>query len=149
MADPNGWPDASKPGVPMHPERDGCHWFKHERSGMWMVRWIFDRYDRTGGWRHLAGNGVDMAAQVAKHGWRYLGPCLTPAEVAAREAAAFQAGATSAAMAFEPAVIARALAEAERSGMERAAEIVDSQNVGLEREDCSAAIRAAAEEIKP
>ena len=80
-ADPNGWPDASKPGAPLNPEQDGFHWVTsgadndafpaewraagENEWGRWIARWVFTADDL---------NPIDC---------RYLGPCLTPAEVAA------------------------------------------------------------------
>ncbi len=83
--DPHGWPDPARPGVPMNPERDGWHWVQWPNGGRPQCEWWRDN-DMGGGkgwaeWR----NGY-IAAQ-----YRYLGPCLTPAEVAAREAAAAEA----------------------------------------------------------
>jgi hypothetical protein len=79
MSDPNGWPE--RPGVPMHPEeyRAHCLQFRDNRPvvALWLViprLWLLpDTHKR-------------MPDEVAS--WRYLGPCLTPQEVAARVAEA-------------------------------------------------------------
>jgi hypothetical protein len=72
--DPNGWPDASKPGVPLHPERDGTHWVSNTPRG-WLANLQM--------WHDIYGYCVPPAAWgVLPYG----GPCLTPAEVAARVA---------------------------------------------------------------
>jgi hypothetical protein len=80
----NGWPGA--PGVPLNPERDGAHWIV--RGGrivpaLWTAA--------TEAWRP-ADKCTPFAGYSARgptvERWRYLGPCLTPAEVAARVAAA-------------------------------------------------------------
>jgi hypothetical protein len=77
MTDPNGWPDASKPGVPLNPERDGWHWLWADTTEMarWKATvqmWSFGHDDWYTPW-WLGG----------RLGYAYLGPCHTPAEVAA------------------------------------------------------------------
>ena len=87
---PGGWPDASRPGVPMHPERDGWHWlqwvglFPADQADAPTVR----RWEKDGWW----DGSMHRHARYWQQGWRYLGPCLTPAEVAARDAAARRQG---------------------------------------------------------
>lgn len=77
-------------GRPANPERDGWHW-------MLMAAWPLAKptirywYSGDQDW----SDGVGSAQPVAT--WRYLGPCLTPAEVAAREQAAWRAGRDAAA----------------------------------------------------
>ncbi len=70
-------------GRPEHPERDGWHWVASTTGGdapmgfYWSAPrelWLINRY----------GN----AAHLNHKAWRYIGPCLTPAEVAARIAEA-------------------------------------------------------------
>jgi hypothetical protein len=78
--DPNGWPDPARPGVPLNPERDGHHWCCVYPSLPFPIVW---RHDGIG---FCWDNGYSPE-QAAKH-WRYLGPCLTPAEVQAHSAAA-------------------------------------------------------------
>lgn len=61
-------------GVPQNPERDGWHWLLRlagEKPGVWF--WDADAQ----GWRPAL-----LAEDFVKH-LTYLGPCLTPAEVAA------------------------------------------------------------------
>jgi hypothetical protein len=82
MADPNGWPDASRPGVPLNPERDGWHWLDRDAcSREWSAA------DQC--WYDFSGDPVrpDEYASIG-----YLGPCHTPAEVAAMLAEARAAG---------------------------------------------------------
>ena len=67
----NGWP--SRPGVPLHPERDGWHWVGGtvQPSG-----WDADCQE----WLSASGGWI-KPADLAHH--RYIGPCLTPTEHAA------------------------------------------------------------------
>jgi hypothetical protein len=120
---PNGWPDPSKPGVPLHPERDGVHWLLSAPqltprfpSGMaWVASW--------NAWK--VGNGRVSPEAIAANGWVYQARCLTPAEVAAR------------------------VAEARREGMREAAAIVLRHTYGcFTKEQIAAAILAAAKEDK-
>jgi len=72
----NGWPD--KPGVPLNPERDGPHWLGDPDSDRaFAVDW-----SAAIGWLSMFTQD-SIAAYM-----RYLGPCLTPAEVDARIATA-------------------------------------------------------------
>jgi hypothetical protein len=79
MNDNNGWP--GKSGVPLNPERDGAHRLRHSESGL----------ERDSLWL-CGGTWVDsdgeFSIQHAALFYIYLGPCLTPAEVDARVAAA-------------------------------------------------------------
>jgi hypothetical protein len=76
MSDNNGW--AGKPGVPLNPEVDGPHWLKDPDSDrQFVVDWAANR-----GWRSIFTHDA-IAAHMC-----YLAPCLTPAEVGARIAAA-------------------------------------------------------------
>jgi hypothetical protein len=72
---PNGWPDPSRPGVPLHPERDGWHWVD-ECAREWSAT--------EQAWLDHAGDPVPAFTYMRL---RYLGPCLTRAEVAAALAA--------------------------------------------------------------
>lgn len=77
MSDPNGWPDPDKPGVPLHPERDGWHWLHHPEDLRPMVTgWQAELHGWPSGGLHSPQVIVDL-------GYRYLGPALLPAEVAA------------------------------------------------------------------
>ena len=86
MSDPNGWPDAARPGYPLNPERPGAHALKDTGGTVSVMLW------RDPWWHPSTGWAIKPAEMVAAR-WRYLGPCITPAEVAAREAAAYQRGA--------------------------------------------------------
>lgn len=80
-----GWPDPTKPGVPMRPEKDGLHWVQCPLHGEVHAWWD------TEGWRIFSAFYRPQTA--VRRGMHYLGRCLTPSEIAAREQAAFAAGA--------------------------------------------------------
>lgn len=81
MSDAQGWPE--RPGVPANPEVSGWHWLARPQGqpepteyrvlpdgdGYWWWNGSFVPSERIG--------------KMAAHGLRYLGPCHTPAEVAA------------------------------------------------------------------
>ncbi len=70
----NGWPDPSRPGVPLHPERDGWHWLHHpEDIRAFPCAWDSEHAAWCSGGMHSPEGIVDL-------GYNYLGPCLTPAE---------------------------------------------------------------------
>ena len=72
MTTTNGWP--GKPGVPMHPERDGRHWVSLLGSGHpQIMEWFSDAMVWADDWTVEA---------CAKH-LRYIGPVLTPDEATA------------------------------------------------------------------
>lgn len=62
-------------GRPDNPERDGTHWIIGRKGIAFAAEWDAT----TGEWAWVGGD---------ERGWIYAGPCLTPAEVEAREAAA-------------------------------------------------------------
>lgn len=85
-----GWPDPQRPGVPLHPERDGWHWLlgsleAHPRPHLWLAE--------DGGTPCWWRPGHEVSAATMRHAAIYLGPCHTPSEATAREAAAWAAGA--------------------------------------------------------
>ncbi|WP_426957260.1 hypothetical protein [Muricoccus radiodurans] len=74
------WPDPARPGVPLHPERDGWHWLQSRQraEAPRPARWHARPAPNPGGW--------DEPWLTPKHvAWadHYLGPCLTPEDVAA------------------------------------------------------------------
>lgn len=74
-ADPNGWPDAERPGVPMNPEVDGWHWLHHPEDLRPIVAgWQAELHGWPSGELHSPQGIVDL-------GYRYLGPALLPSEV--------------------------------------------------------------------
>ena len=74
-------------GRPQNPERDGWHWVMvaHGIGHPFPMMWGAD------GAMWDAGDAGWVLAEDLASRWRYLGPCLTPQEVAAREAAAAEA----------------------------------------------------------
>ncbi len=87
MSDNNGWP--GKPGVPMNPERDGWHWVQRVDKGFVpsprIILWTDDWTSRQFSWDAI---GYEADERKLGRDFRYLGPCLTPAEVDARIAQA-------------------------------------------------------------
>jgi hypothetical protein len=78
---PGGWPDAARLGYPLHPRVTGPHQITHANpdwptEGPWVLLWCAEEEL----WTDLFGNREPPSA-MAHH--RYLGPCHTPAEVAA------------------------------------------------------------------
>ena len=143
-------------GVPENPERDGWHFLHHPED----LRPVPCAWDAA----HAAwcSGGMHSPQGVLDLGFRYLGPCLTPAEVAAREAASAEAMREACAdvaqqVADEGAhnhyvragciatrdsiraiplphasALARALAAAEKRGMEKAADMAEAKQAELE-----------------
>jgi hypothetical protein len=83
VTDPNGWPDPQRPGVPLNPERGGWHWLRDDErrvtEQVFIARWNFDAWAQRWYWE----TGSLVRAEYAGKEWHYIGPCLTPAEVAA------------------------------------------------------------------
>jgi hypothetical protein len=75
-----GWPDAARPGYPQNPERDGWHWLGDDRRPQ-PVLWLAEFASWADGTMHSPQSVVGL-------GFRYLGPCLLPSEVAAQVEAA-------------------------------------------------------------
>jgi hypothetical protein len=81
--DPNGWPDPQRPGVPLNPERDYTpHWLARGDEDPEAWTWTGD------GWNPPGSELYHEVADVIAKDRRYLGRCLTPAEVDARVAEA-------------------------------------------------------------
>ena len=75
----NNWP--GKPGVPLNPARDGWHWLTR-KNGLWPEAWRWNPdADGRGAW---AETDCDGQPEEMVKWYRYIGPCLTPAEVDAR-----------------------------------------------------------------
>lgn len=86
MTDPIGWPDPSKPGYPLNPERDGWHWMETPDGQLAPYEWRAADECERGRWPSywVSQGDDDWDATECK----YIGPCLTPAEVEAKVAAA-------------------------------------------------------------
>jgi hypothetical protein len=91
MTDSNGWPDASKPGYPEKPERDGEHMMEwtDELGRVWHEVWKWRADSKPAVWQRPNFTGGPYCYEP-KHltapiyaGLRYLGPCHTPAKVTA------------------------------------------------------------------
>lgn len=128
--DNNGWPFADRPGVPLNPERDGYHWLAatdgDQLTGHMAVMFWF------AGTGFYAIEAVPVTQRSIVSGWRYLGPCLTPAEVAAERAAA-------------AAEVEARVAEARKAALREAAKMARYWPQGITsrgQEELSDAIRA-------
>jgi len=99
MSDNNGWPDPARPGVPLNPERDGWHWLEWMDYCGTKPTGIIDQFkwERDGYWDRTTHRSARYWAC-----WRYLGPCLTPAEVDARFKEARRDALEEAARAMQP-----------------------------------------------
>lgn len=81
MTTPTNWPNPERPGVPMFPERDMAHVLctDPEGDGNLVYYWkakhqVWVEYDHEG--PEDALEGYDLI------GWVYVGPVLTPAQIA-------------------------------------------------------------------
>jgi hypothetical protein len=88
MVEASNWPDPNKPGVPENPERNGWHWIRPilglgiDAPKNWLSR--IERWELS--------DGTFAFPHECSLRWRYLGPCLTPSEVAARVQASYREG---------------------------------------------------------
>lgn len=74
-------------GRPVEPGRDGAHWVSPPWGGLVIRYWYAGRDEWSDG----------FCDAHSHEGWSYLGPVLQPAEVGAREAAAWRVGRDAAA----------------------------------------------------
>jgi hypothetical protein len=70
----NNWPNPDKLGHPVDPETDGWHWLENAKGVPWP--WIWCAKD------HEWENGEFVMTPEVLARYKYLGPALTPAEVA-------------------------------------------------------------------
>jgi hypothetical protein len=77
MSDTNTWPDPERPGVPLNPEQDGWHWLGDASGVAVPIAWT-----PASSGAYVAGGWEVHPGTLAKTA-RYLGPVLSPAEVAA------------------------------------------------------------------
>ncbi len=81
MSDLDNWPDPDRSGVPANPERDGWHWLSWNGDPPDVGSWPPNGPEKRGPcW---LWDGEWMGPKWVGPRARYLGPCLTPAEVAA------------------------------------------------------------------
>jgi len=82
----NTWPDPTRPGVPLNPEKDGWHWLEDTVDGVGTGHLEAAYYVvcAVPAW-YRAGNRAPIT-KIKQ--WRYLGPALTPEEAAALQARA-------------------------------------------------------------
>jgi hypothetical protein len=83
MTDSNGWPDAARPGYPISPGRRGAHVLDAEPDRTGKRRRIVALWASCDGRWLLGADYCVLARDAAGRGWQYVGPCFTPAEVAA------------------------------------------------------------------
>jgi hypothetical protein len=111
----NGWP--GEPGVPLNPERDGWHWVE-SAEGPVPALWARPL------WRHCRDFWDQRSPEwMEEQQWRYLGPCLTPAEVESHKHAAVIAYTNLLNLPAPPNLIA----QARRDALEEAARWHDEQ----------------------
>lgn len=63
-------------GLPENPEMDGWHWLQDSRDFPIPARWVAELH----GW---ADSGIHSPQGIIELGFHYLGPCITPADLAA------------------------------------------------------------------
>jgi hypothetical protein len=85
MTNPNGWP--GEPGVPLIPERTWVHVLDYA-GDEWLSAWHAKDEVWDFGLSGTLMTAHEFACLCADEGARYLGPCLTPVEVAAHVEAA-------------------------------------------------------------
>jgi hypothetical protein len=84
------WPDPARPGWPLHPERPGKHWLRSPGGEIYLSVWYVTANPNHSFWEK--GPGWSSPEANARSGWTYLGPALTPDEVAKREDAKWHEG---------------------------------------------------------
>jgi hypothetical protein len=84
---PGGWIDAARPGYPANPERDGVHWLGSGPGRVFVALWNAS----VRCWFFSGDDRFNKAGDVAACN-DYIGPCHTPAEVAALVDAARREG---------------------------------------------------------
>jgi len=70
-------------GRPENPEEDGWHWLEYEAGGRIVLEWHATWNGELKGWWEGSVLTDTPKSYVTHRCLRYLGPCLTPAEVAA------------------------------------------------------------------
>ena len=67
------WPDPKRPGVPLHPERDGWHWLRYAGREPEPDRWNA----AAQGWRYCGVLEYTSGPRV----WSYVAPCPAPQDI--------------------------------------------------------------------
>ena len=81
IAPANGWPDPTRPGVPLNPERDGFHWIS--ANGNAPKPYLWSIYVSPSG-RFPEWIGLGTAGWTANRlSASYHGPCPNPSDLAA------------------------------------------------------------------
>lgn len=75
-------------GRPQNPERDGWHFYEDRDGDDFAAWWNAEKQQHLIVEMFLEGSQAFSPSQAIVLRWRYLGPCLTPAEVAAAVAQA-------------------------------------------------------------
>lgn len=73
------WPDPKRPGVPLHPERDGWHWLRYAGREPEPDRWNA----AAQGWRYCGVLEYTSGPRV----WSYVAPCPAPQDIEKRREA--------------------------------------------------------------
>jgi hypothetical protein len=69
----SGWPDPSKPGVPLQPAQDGFHWLKRPDGELTVAQWSPDT------WSWIVIQGARRLGPKEMNHMNYRGPCVPPA----------------------------------------------------------------------
>lgn len=118
----NTWPDPARPGVPLNPERDGWHWVE-SAEGPVPALWARPL------WRHCRDFWDQRSPEwMEEQQWRYIGPCLTPAEIDARVKEA-EAKIAAGCLISNAAEVADLVAQAKRDALIKAAARVSNYAV--------------------
>lgn len=145
-ADPAGWPDPSRPGYPLHPERDGWHWLltAHGISEPFPKAW----HARIQRWE-LSDGSLEASHHAAER-WTYLGPCILPADLAAERVAAAEAyrrGWLDRESDFMAGVERTGMVVTDESALAERDERMREEGRREEREACAKLTEARAEEV--
>jgi hypothetical protein len=80
-SNPCGWIDAARPGYPANPDAESWHWLRRKGSST-AEAWLWTDADCCEGEFEWSTDHYGYPEDVARY-FDYLGPCQTPAEVAA------------------------------------------------------------------
>jgi hypothetical protein len=71
MPNPQGWPDATMPGVPRDPHRELPHLVVDQNGKRRWAWWVPGAGGRVGTWKYSAAGGPCVR-------WTYIGPAESP-----------------------------------------------------------------------